>query len=182
MSDVLAALQRLVEPMRRQIFGMVSRVTVNAVDDAHGRQEMQLTGLDDELHPTVEHFQPFGLRARPPAGCDGIGVAVGGYRNHLLAFGFAPKMAPPFDLAEGDVLLYCLDPKNWAVLQADGTVKLHANTKWRAELQDLETKQFVVMTPGTTILQVQDPDGDHTSRITITPTMVEIETENFVHP
>jgi phage gp45-like len=178
--DIVDVLERVLQPLRQRVYGMVSRVTLNKVDDAHGRQEMQLTGFDEELFPVVECFQPFGLRAVPPPGCDGIGLAVGGSRNHLVAFGLAPKMTPPFDLAEGDVLLYCLDPKNWAVLLADGTVKLHGNTAWRAELEQLEDKQFIVMTPGQTVLQVQD--DAHVSRITITPTMVKIETENFVHP
>jgi phage baseplate assembly protein V len=180
MSDLTQILERLLQPLRQRIYGMVSRVTLTKVDDAHGRQEMQLTGFDQELFPVVEHFQPFGLRAVPPAGCDGIGFAVGGSRNHLVAFGLAPKMTPPAELAEGDVLLYCLDPKNWAVLTADGTLRFHADTTWRAELEGLEAKQFVVMTPGTTVLQVQD--DSETSRITITPHMVKIETPNFEHP
>ena len=182
MSALSDALNRLLDPLRRQVQGMVSRVVLTRADDAHGRQEVQVEGVEGELHPVVEHFQPFGLRAVPPAGVDGVGLAVGGWRNHLVVLGLSPKMAPPFALAAGDVLLYCTAEGNYALLKADGSLKVHGKTSVRLELQDLEAHQFISITPLQTLLQVEDPESGHVSKLTITPEQVRIETASFVHP
>lgn len=176
-------LQRLLRPLGRRVSTMVSRVVLRAVDDAPGRQEVQAEGFADELHPRVEHFQPFGLRARPPVGSEGIGLAVGGARNHLVVLALSAKDAGNQALDDGDVLLYCIDPDTYTRLKASGALETKARTSWAVRMAGLENKQFVSMTPGETIVQVEDPnDPAKKSRITITPTMVKIETQNFIHP
>jgi phage baseplate assembly protein V len=176
----LDELKRLVAPLSRRVSTMVSRVVLRNVDDAHDRQETQLEGFRDELHPVVENFQPFGLRAIPPVGSEGIGIAVGGERNHLVVVGLAPKFKPDQVMEEGDVLVYCLDPKVYALAKKAGSYSTQGRVTWSADMADLP--QYIVMTPKQTVLHVEDPDTGKKSRITITPTMVKIETDNFIHP
>lgn len=175
-------LERLLQPVLRRIGGMVSRVVLRNVDDSHGRQEVQVEGLSKELHPTVEHFQPFGVRGFPPTGVDGIGFAIGGYRNHLVVLGLAPKIAPDPPLQPGDVLFYCGNPKVRARAQADGAYKMQGEDSWFATLDCLDTYQFISMAPGQTVIKVQDKKSGHSSQITITPDQVRIDTASFVHP
>jgi hypothetical protein len=179
MSDFLDDLKKLLQPIQRQIGGMVSRVVVRAVNDAPGRQELQVEGFDEELHPTVEHMQPFGVRGFPPSDVDGIGFAVGGYRNHLVVMGVAPKVAGMPELKPGDVLFYCLNPNTWTLAGNDGNWRASAAEGWHAALFGLETKQFVTMVPGTTTIRVEDPGTGKYSLITITPASVTINSQVF---
>lgn len=177
------ALQRLLRPLTRRVSTMVSRVVLRQVDDGHGRQEAQVEGFAAELHQRVEHFQPFGIRANPPIGSEGIGIAVGGSRNHLLVVGLSDKEAPRRELAEGDVLFYCSDDGVFAHLKKSGELQVRGRSEVKLELESLETKQFVKMKPNEFVFQVEKADdATKVSRVTITPTSVVIETENFIHP
>ncbi len=175
------ALRRILGPLARRVSLMVSRVVLRNVDDAHDRQEAQVEGYADELHPRVENFQPFGLRGVPPPGSEGIGIAVGGERNHLLVVGMGPKQRPLTPLDVGDVLFYCVDPDTYARLKANGAAWMQGGKSLTHTLAGLN--QYITMAPGITILYVEDKaDPSKASRITITPTTVRIETENFIHP
>lgn len=175
-------LQRLLQPLMRKVDGMVSRVVLRQVDDGHGRQEVQAEGVEGELHPVVEHFQPFGVRGFPPAGVDGLAFAIGGYRNHLAVLGFAPKMTPSPALTEGDVLFHCLNPSVFTMLHNAGSWTAQGKTQWFATLDGLSEYQYVSMTVGRTVIRVEDKTTGRFSQITITPDEVKIETPSFVHP
>jgi phage baseplate assembly protein V len=179
--DILDALKRLIEPLRRRVNGMVSRVVARNVNNAPGRQEVQLEGLEDELMPIVEHFQNFGFYSWAPVGSEGVGVAVGGYRNHMIALAMSNKSPTPPGMEQGDSAQYCLHPRTFALLKADGSSIQNGGLSWVAAVGDGENTT-IVMIEGTTVLRVEDPDSGHFSQITITPEMVKIETLNFIHP
>lgn len=174
MSEFLDTLGKLLEPMRRQIGGMVSRVVVRAVDNAPGRQELQVEGFDGELHPKVEHFQPFGVRGFPPTDVDGIGLAVGGYRNHLVVLAVAPKVAGLPQIVAGDVIYHGTNPDCWTHVTADGSWRGQGVDSWYATLKGLETYQYIQMVPGLTTIRVEDPATHKYSLIEITPLAVTI--------
>lgn len=180
----LEDLRRILSPLTRRVSTMVSRVVVRNVDDKPGRQELQVEGFAGELHERVEHFQPFGLRARPPIGSEAVGVAVGGSRNHVVVLGASSKdHGHDAELEEGEAMLYSTDQgvRVWA--KKDGTLRARGRTNLTLELDGIEQKQFVRMLPGQTVFQVEKPDDPtKVSRITITPEAIVVETDSFIHP
>lgn len=173
-------LSKLLEPMRRQVNGMVRRIVVTNVDDDPMRQEMQVQDGQSpdgsDVLPTVEHFQPFGVRGFPPTGIDGVGFAVGGYRNHMVAIAASTKVKPTPPLAMGDVCYYGLNPDCYTLVQNAGAWTSQGSTSWFSTLKGLSEDQYLSMTPQVTIFYVKDPNSANFSKITITPLHVTIQT------
>jgi hypothetical protein len=176
-------LAKLLEPMRRQVSGMVRRTVVTNVDDAPERQELQLqdgaaAGAGADMLPTVEHFQPMGVRSFPPQGTGAIALAVGGFRNHFVAMVASAKLKLNLlvALASGDVAFHCLNPDVWTHLQDSGSWLGQGETQWFVTLKDLKEFQYIRMVPQETTLLVQDPNSANYSKITITPLHVTIRT------
>jgi hypothetical protein len=180
---MIGDLGKLLEPMRRQVNGMVRRVIVTNVDDTPQRQELQLqdgAGADGaaDVLPTVEHFQPMGVRSFPPAGTGAIALAIGGFRNHFVAMVASAKLKLNLlvALASGDVAFHCLNPDVWTHLQNGGAWLGQGATQWFVTLKGLKEFQYIRMLPQETVLVVQDPAGANFSKITITPLHVTIQT------
>lgn len=77
---VLDSLRRL----RGRVDNMVARAVIARVNDALKTQRLQITILDGEDEDDVEHLQPYGLSFVPPAGSQGVALAVGGARSHTV--------------------------------------------------------------------------------------------------
>ncbi len=80
MIDIENALRRLT----MRVNATVSRAVISIVNDGLKTQRLQLTIMKDEVEDDVEHFQPYGLSFNPPAGAEGIALAIGGMRSHTV--------------------------------------------------------------------------------------------------
>jgi Gp45 protein len=180
MSDLAKLITDLLAPLKRRVDGMVARVVISNVNDVPKRQELQVTDQDGLTLDGVEHFQPFGVSGYPPTGCDGVGFGVGGYRNHRVVMGAAPRIGGLPEKAVGDVLYHGTNPLVWTWVQSNGAWYAKGQTSWSVTLDGLEENQFITMTPGLTILQVQGPAGGNLSKIEITPGQVKITTPSGV--
>lgn len=105
-ADVLATLERLLWPLRRRVLLMVTRAVVRLVDDAGGRQTLQLEALAGEALDGAERFQTYGLTSSPPVGSEAVLLALGGARQHPVAVAVEDRTVRPRDAAPGTVVLY----------------------------------------------------------------------------
>lgn len=103
---MLNALRRFTDPLKRRIFNMVARGIARAVDDSGGVQEWQAEFLRGELKGGIERFQEYGFTSKPLAGAEGIGIFVGGNRDHGLIIACEDRRYRLKGLADGEVALY----------------------------------------------------------------------------
>ncbi len=102
---LVSTVERLLWPLRRRVLLMVGRGVVRLVDDAPGRQTLQVEALAGEILD-AERFQPYGLTAHPPGGSEAVVLAVGGMRQHPIVVAAEDRSVRPRDLPPGTVALY----------------------------------------------------------------------------
>lgn len=89
------------------LIATLRRGTVQKTDDSGTQQILkQMTGLKAESFEDVYRPQPHGLSSHPPAGSEGVLLALGGRSDRLLALGFEHKDKRPKNLPEGGTCLY----------------------------------------------------------------------------
>lgn len=109
--------------IQHRVAMMIGRVVIAGVDDAPKMQQLQVELLADETIDGVEHVQPYGFAAHPFPDAEGIGLAVGGLRSHLLVINAADRRYR-IKLEQGEVAIHD-DQGQSVVLKRDG-VEIHA--------------------------------------------------------
>ena len=181
MTPIIDALNRLLDPMRRRVNGMVSRVVMTNRNDAPKRQEIQAEGFEDELMPVIEHFQPFGFYALPPVGSEGVGLAVGGHRNHLVVLALSDKtVATPPDMQGGSASLFCTDPLTYSIASAEGDNIHRAAKTWQAAIGDGENASRT-LTAALMVDVVSDAGSGQFSKTTLSPESYLAEGFDIIH-
>lgn len=147
MTDIAGAIRYMLAPISRRVRLMVSRAVVSLVDDSLRCQGLQVQLLADEVASDVEHFQPYGLSARPLVGSEGVFLSVGGDRSHGIVVCVTDRRYRPTNLAEGETCLYTDEgtqvhcKHGGDVLVGSGATELVAvASKVLLELQNLTTK------------------------------------------
>jgi phage gp45-like len=79
------SIERFIREFSARLDVMVTRAVVNLVNDRMKTQRFQLTILEGETVPDVEHLQPYGLSFGVPAGAEALALAIGGSRSHTVA-------------------------------------------------------------------------------------------------
>lgn len=102
----MSGLDRLLEPMRRQVRNLVARAVVSLVNDGAKMQTLQLGVLKGETRETVERFQNYGLTSVPLAGAECVVLFRNGVRDHPLAIAVDDRRYRPTGLEAGEVELY----------------------------------------------------------------------------
>lgn len=97
--------QRLLAGLANRIAMLVGRCVLVAVDDSTLMQTVQVRMLG-KLYGGVERFQEYGFTSVPMPGAEGVGVAVGGTREHLLTISLDDRRYRLKGLAAGEVALY----------------------------------------------------------------------------
>lgn len=103
--QIVAAIRRLTDPLRRQLADLVTRAVVSRVTEGKGMQLLQVKLLE-EAHDGAEHFQPYGFTAVPLAGAEAVMLSAGGFRNHLLIVAVSDRRYRKKDLQPGESALY----------------------------------------------------------------------------
>ena len=106
MRDLVATVERLLWPLRRRVLLMVGRAVVRLVDDAPGRQTLQLEALAGEVIDGAERFQPYGFSTSPPEGSEAVLLALGGVRQHPVVVAVEDRSVRPRGAAPGTAILY----------------------------------------------------------------------------
>jgi len=89
------------------IRGLILRALVRAVDSAPLRQLLSLVIHADEDEPgSVDHWEPYGLTARPHAGAEALTLAVGGAADGIAVICVGDRRYRIRGLATGEVALY----------------------------------------------------------------------------
>lgn len=94
----------------RQALGWVvrfSRVAGNTADGGKDTVEGRATGSDEQSYAyLVRRIWPFGIRSRPPAGCDAVVVHANAGSSNGVMVGAESTRYGPSDLKDGEVCLY----------------------------------------------------------------------------
>ena len=84
---------------------MIRRVTLRNLDDGDGQQGGTYGGLKSEEFKAYRP-QPFGFTSNPPAGSEGIGLALGGRSDRLVVFGVETPGLRPKGREAGSTAIY----------------------------------------------------------------------------
>lgn len=89
------------------IVATLRRATVQQIDDSGTQQILKkITGLKSESFEDVYRPQPHGLSSNPPAGSEGLFLALGGRSDRLVGLGFEHKDYRPKNTPAGATVLY----------------------------------------------------------------------------
>lgn len=99
-------LARMLAPLARALGNMLARGTVVLAKSTTKMQTLQVKLLSGEVKDGIEHFEAYGLTARPKAGAEHITLFLGGDRSHGVTIMVADRRHRPTGLAEGEVVLH----------------------------------------------------------------------------
>ena len=78
---MIEIVKNIVAPLARRVTLMVSRCTLNLIDDSTPTQTAQVEFYDQEVHDDAEIWQHFGFTSVPPKGAEGVALCLGGERQ-----------------------------------------------------------------------------------------------------
>jgi len=103
---MLRAVDKMLSPLKRRLRLLVTRGVVKLTNDAAKMQELQITGLADEVLDGVEHIQPYGFTAHPHPESDCLILNVGANRAHPIVIAVDDRRYRLKNMAEGEVAIY----------------------------------------------------------------------------
>jgi len=129
---MIEIVKNIVAPLARRVTLMVSRCTLNLIDDSTLTQTAQTEFYDQEVHDDTEIWQHFGFTSVPPKGSEGVALCLGGERQTPIVIATENKGKRLNNLKEGEAAIYSncgdyfsLKNENGAELK---TKKLQVNT------------------------------------------------------
>lgn len=99
-------IMQLIRKIQNQVFLLLGRAILTAVDNSMKTQRVQLTVLDGETLSDTERFQEYGLETYPLTNAEAAVLFVAGDRRQGLTVCIHDRRYRPLDLSEGDVVLY----------------------------------------------------------------------------
>lgn len=97
---------RMLAPLARGLGNMLARGTVMLARSTTKMQTLQVKLLSGEVKDGIEHFEAYGLTARPKSGAEHITLFLGGDRSHGVTIMVADRRHRPTGLEEGEVVLH----------------------------------------------------------------------------
>jgi phage baseplate assembly protein V len=123
----MAAIDRLLNPLRRGLAHIVARAVVTLVNDAAKMQTLQIGILKNETMDGVEHWQGYGLTVVPHPGAEALVLAAGGHRAHSVVISCADRRYRLVGLKSGEVALYT-DEKDKIHLKRGRVIEIETMT------------------------------------------------------
>jgi len=124
---MLRAVEKIMAPALRRVALMVGRAVLELVDDGKPLQAVQLSLLADEVRSNVERIQQYGFTSHPHPGAEGVALAVGGSRDHLVVVAVDDRRYRLRGLAQGEVAIYT-DEGDQVVIRRGGVIEVTAST------------------------------------------------------
>ena len=103
---MIETVKHIVAPLARRVSLMVSRCTLNLIDDSTPTQTAQAEFYEQEVHDDAEVWQQFGITSVPPKGSEGIALFLGGERQGPLIICTENKEKRVKNLKVGEVCVY----------------------------------------------------------------------------
>lgn len=100
--------------------GLIRRAVVVAASHAAGQLAKLQLLVQGETEDTVEHLEPYGLAATPPAGAHALVLSVGGDAGDPVVVAVSGGTGRPTGLASGAVALYDASGQTVTVSAAGG--------------------------------------------------------------
>lgn len=130
---MIESVKQIVAPLARRVLLMLSRCTLNLINDTTPTQTAQAEFYTGEVHDDGEIWQQFGFTSVPPKGSEGIAIFLGGERQTPIIISTENKEKRVKNLKEGESAIYsafgdslCFKTENKAELK---TKSFHVNTK-----------------------------------------------------
>lgn len=98
--------QKLAEVALQILRGLVRGVLTGTDDTNEYYQRVQVRGLGGEVHPDVQHIQPYGLYSNPEDGARPLLFEVGGARDHVIAILISDERYRPKNRPKGETGLH----------------------------------------------------------------------------
>ena len=116
-------IKRVIAPISRRVLLMISRCTLNMVNDSTKTQSAQVELYDGEVHDDAQVWQQFGVSSVPPNGSEGIALFLGGERKTPLIIATENKNLRIIELESGEVVIYsgCGDT---ILLKSDNSIQI----------------------------------------------------------
>lgn len=118
----------LVNRLANRVRLTVGRAVLAVVNDALKLQSVQVQLLEGEVRDDAEHFQHYGFTSVPFAGAEGIALAVGGSRDHVLMINIDDRRYRLKALQNGEVALYT-DEGDKIVMKRGNQIEVTAGVK-----------------------------------------------------
>lgn len=128
---------QIIKKLRTKVSNMLGRAILTAIREEGGQMIVQVEGLSGEVLSGLEHRQQYGFRSKPPLGCKGITIAIGGDKEDAIQIimdnkaietspAWADAESRQFDnqgarhrIFEGK---HVIDAPNGLIINVDGTV------------------------------------------------------------
>ena len=120
---MIEIVKNIVAPLARRVTLMVSRCTLNLIDDSTPTQTAQAEFYDQEVHDDAEIWQHFGFTSVPPKGSEGVALCLGGERQTPFVIATECKGKRLNNLKEGEAAIYS-DCGDSLSLKNDNNVEL----------------------------------------------------------
>lgn len=144
---------------------VVTRAVLSLVHDDKKLQEVQASLLADEARATMERFQQYGFTSVPLPGAEGIALAVGGSRGHMVVIAVDDRRYRRVGLQPGETCIYN-DKGDRVHIREDGTIDVVASTKVFVDAPETEVTGNVLVRGNAQVLgnitcdgQVSDASG-----------------------
>ncbi len=141
-------IQAMLGPMLARIRLMASRCVLRSINDAPRGQEVQISLLAGELVERAERFQEYGFTSVPLPGAEGLGIALGGSRDHMIVVATEDRRYR-IHAQPGEVALY--DDQGARVHLQRGQILLEHPTAIRLEVGSssiqIESGKITITTP-----------------------------------
>jgi phage gp45-like len=96
----------LIIQLRRRIALVVSRCVLRLVNDQLKAKGVQISLLAGETRDNVELFQQYGFSSVPLPGAEGVALAIGGDRGHLIVVATEDRRYRPTGGEPGEVTIF----------------------------------------------------------------------------
>ena len=107
-----------IEPIKRRIMMAFARAVVRGINDAAGRQLLQIEVLKGELRADVERMQDYGFTSVPLPGADAAVVFVAGNREQGIILAVDDRRYRPTGLQPGEACMYTNQAEHRILMKA----------------------------------------------------------------
>ncbi len=99
----------MVNPLKVKLGMMVTRVVINAIQDAPGLQTVTLEALAGEVFDQIEHMQQGGITHAPLKGAEAVMLALGGSRENLVVLAASNREFRPKNAVAGETIMHAAE-------------------------------------------------------------------------